>query len=146
MASFSFVEDMAGIDWAELKQVLVADDFDNGRTPAQLAASFGNSAVAVIAYAHEPDRPPRIVGTARALSDGVCNAYVVDVWTHSGYRLRGIGRTLIERLLHRLPGQHVYLWTDTAPEFYTRLGFRPVDAVGMAKVVGRWLDNTPLPD
>lgn len=145
MSSFSYVENLDGeIDWQEMKQALVADNFDNGRTPAQLATSFGNSTVSIIAFAHEPNRRPRLIGTARALSDGVCNAYVVDVWTHSNYRRQGVARTMLERLLRRLPGQHVYLWTDSAPEFYARLGFRRVEAVGMATVVGKWLDNTPL--
>ena len=64
------------VDWQEMKSTLAADYFDNGRTPKQLRESFENSQAIVIAYANE-----RIIGTARVLSDGVCNAYVVDVWT-----------------------------------------------------------------
>ncbi len=143
MTVFSYVEELDQVDWDEMKQALIADDFDNGRTPAQLAASFRNS-VSIIAYATAPNHAPRLIGTARALSDGICNAYVVDVWTHSGYRRRGVARTMLTRLLRRLPGQHVYLWTDSAPEFYARLGFERQESVGMAMVVGQWLDNTPL--
>jgi predicted GNAT family acetyltransferase len=89
----------------------------------------------VIAYAGD-----EIVGKARALSDGVCNAYVVDVWTYSPYRGRGIARTMIEQLLHRLPGQHVYLFTDTAVGLYEKVGFKPQE-IGMGRVVGEWLVN-----
>jgi GNAT superfamily N-acetyltransferase len=142
---FTYVETLDGVDWEEMKRALAEDNFDNGRTPAQLATSFRNS-VSIIAYAAAPNRPPRLIGTARALTDGICNAYVVDVWTHSDYRRRGVARTMLTRLLRRLPGQHVYLWTDSAPDFYTRLGFEREASVGMATVVGEWLNNAPLPD
>ena len=69
-----------------MKAVLQQDDFDNGRSPAQLQASFERSASVCIVYAGAD-----IIGTARALSDGVCNAYVVDVWTLSAWRRQGIG-------------------------------------------------------
>ncbi len=52
-----------------------------------------------------------MVGTARVLSDGVCNAYLLDVWTQSTYRRRGIGSTMVEALSDTVPGQHVALFT-----------------------------------
>ena len=131
----TFKRDLEGVDWEEMKAVVNADDFDNGRSPEQLRASFSNSYATCIAYADG-----RIVGTARALSDGVCNAYVVDVWTHSALRRQGIGRKMMEILMSQLPGQHVYLFTDDAVEFYRRLGFKEWD-IGMGRVVGQWLDN-----
>jgi GNAT superfamily N-acetyltransferase len=134
MAEITYKLDCEGVDWAAMKVALVADDFDNGRSPAQLEASFRNSAVPVIAYAGD-----RIVGTARALSDGVCNAYVVDVWTDSAYRKQGVARSMIELMLEKLSGQHVFLWTDDAEGFYKKIGFRVRDCVGLEKVVGQWL-------
>src|SRR5690606_4903989 len=127
-----------GIDWQEMKRVLVEDDFDNGRTPEQLERSFANSHSFCVAYSGG-----RMIGTARVLSDGVCNAYVVDVWTHSDFRRQAVATRMMEALLHELPGQHVYLFTDDAVDFYTTLGFRP-QGTGLARVIGRWLDNTPL--
>lgn len=127
--------DLAGVDWHEMKAVLKADSFDNGRIPAQLEESFRNSYAAVIAY-HNGE----LVGTARALSDGVCNAYIVDVWTLSRYRHLGIGSRMMEILLDQLVGQHVYLFTDDAVEFYEKIGFER-QATGMGKVVGTWLEN-----
>jgi GNAT superfamily N-acetyltransferase len=135
LAGITLREQMNGVDWAALKAVLHADDFDNGRTPAQLAASFHNS-LAVIAYVDD-----QIIGTARALSDGVCNAYIVDVWTYTPYRRRGVARAMLERLLARLRGQHVFLWTDDAVAFYAQLGFERSPAVGMEMVSGTWLVN-----
>ena len=125
--------ELGGVDWAQLKATLVADDFDNGRTPEELRESFERSHAAVVAHDGE-----RIVGTARALSDGVCNAYIVDVWTLSAYRRRGVAREMIRLLEARLEGQHVYLFSEDAAGFYERLGYAE-QPVGLSKVVGRWL-------
>jgi GNAT superfamily N-acetyltransferase len=136
MAVITYKMDCEGVDWSAMKSALVADDFDNGRTPAQLERSFRNSAVVAIAYAGE-----RIIGTGRALSDGVCNAYIVDVWTETPFRRQGVARTMIERMLERLQGQHVFLWTDDAAAFYKRIGFSDCNCTGLHKVVGEWLVN-----
>ncbi len=127
-----------GIDWAALKQALLEDDFDNGRTPAQLRQSCAGSAVNVFALL-----AGHVIGTVRVLSDGVCNAYMVDVWTQTPYRRRGIARRMIELALAQLPGQHVYLFTDSAEELYRGLGFTP-QGIGMGRVVGEWL-QIPAP-
>lgn len=127
-----------GIDWVTLKAELSADHFDNGRTPEQMERSFRASFRCV--YARDAER---IIGTARVLSDGVCNAYVVDMWTHSTYRRRGIGRHMIEILCEALAGQHVYLFTDDQREFYAACGFARRGA-GMERIVGRWLQNDSL--
>jgi GNAT superfamily N-acetyltransferase len=97
---------LEGIDWAQAKADLAADDFDNGRTPEALRRSFEQSEH--VAFARDG---VRVVGMARLLSDGVCNAYLLDVWTASPYRRRGIGSAMVRRLLERLPGQHVGLQT-----------------------------------
>ena len=139
MTVITYKDDPDGVDWAGMKEALSEDDFDNGRTSAQLETSFKNSAHLCLAYAEG-----RLVGTARALSDGVCNGYIVDVWTLSAYRRQGIASAMMRRLLDRMPGQHVYLFSDDAADFYKKAGFteRPV---GLEVVVGRWLENDPLP-
>lgn len=78
----------------------------------------------------------------RALSDGVGNAYIVDGWTHSEFRHQGIARHMMELVLERLPGQHVYLFTDDdAIGFYEKIGFKR-QGIGVFQVVGTYLDNT----
>jgi len=129
----NYKTDLHEVDWRKLKSTLSADHFDNGRNPAQLEESFRNSYATVIAQLDG-----KVIGTARVLSDGVCNAYIVDVWTLSDYRRRGIARQMMERLLSQLEGQHVYLFTDDAVGFYEKLGFEP-QAIGMGKVEGTWL-------
>src|ERR1044072_7747571 len=112
-------DDLDGIDWTAAKADLVADDFDNGRAPAALQRSFEQSQH--VAIARDGDRG---VGMARVLSDGVCNAYLVDAWTASSHRRRGIASSMIRSLTAKIPGQHLGLQTDTAHDLYRSLGFR----------------------
>lgn len=124
-----------GIDWEQVKADLTADKFDNGRSARALRLSFEQSQH--VAIARDGDR---VVGTARLLSDGVCNAYLLDVWTASAFRRRGIASAMIERLRAAVPGQHIGLQTDDAQELYASLGFKPQPEFWSA-VAGRWLDN-----
>jgi predicted GNAT family acetyltransferase len=126
-----------GIDWEVLKGRLDADNFDNGRTPEELRRSFDASHSVVIAWLGA-----EVVGTARMLADGVCNAYLVDVWTDSRYRRRGIGTEMVVRLMEKVPGHHIGLFSADHPEFYTSLGFQE-ERVGMSKVAGLWLNRYP---
>ncbi|NJN50477.1 MAG: GNAT family N-acetyltransferase [Gammaproteobacteria bacterium] len=131
----SYRADLAGVDWERLRQDLIDDGFHNGRTTDQLRRSFENSAVVAMAF-----EGARCIGNGRLLSDGVGNAYVVDVWTHSALRCRGIAKTLMQMLLDAVPGQHVYLQTDDAVAFYEKLGFVE-QPKGMMRIVGRYLDD-----
>ena len=135
----TFRDDLDGVDWAALKSDLAADRFDNGRSAEGLRRSFEASPLVAIAW-----HGRRVVGTARALTDGVCNAYVVDVWTRSDLRRRGIGRELMRMLTARLGGQHVALFSSDATAFYAALQFGP-EAGGLSKVVGRWLQRDAPP-
>jgi ribosomal protein S18 acetylase RimI-like enzyme len=125
------------IDWEALRSDLIADDFHNGRSIQQLQTSFKNSQVQVYVLDET-----RCIASARALSDGICNAYVIDVWTHSDYRQLGIASKMMEMLIAACPGQHIYLFTDDAVDFYKKNGFveRPV---GLEIVSGEWLQNKP---
>lgn len=132
----SYKRDLNNVDWEEMKKTLSQDKFDNGRSPQQLRASFVNSYATCIAYAKN-----RIIGTARVLSDGICNAYIVDVWTFTPYRRQGIAATMMRMLLEELQGQHVCLFTDDALNFYKKLGFSEGETC-MEQVIGKWLVKT----
>jgi predicted GNAT family acetyltransferase len=126
---------LEGIDWVRAKADLGADDFDNGRSAEALRRSFEQSQH--VAFAHDGDH---VVGMARLLSDGVCNAYLVDVWTLTSHRRQGIASAMIRALAEQVPGQHIGLQTDDAQEFYASLGFKPQPDF-LSLVVGEWLDN-----
>lgn len=126
---------LAGVDWAQAKADLSADDFDNGRSAEALRRSFERSQH--VAIARDGDR---VVGMARLLSDGVCNAYLVDVWTASSHRRQGIASAMMRLLIDAVPGQHIGLQTSDAQALYESLGFRPQPEF-WSLVSGTWLDN-----
>lgn len=135
MTAITYKTDPDGVNWQEMFDLLIEDDFHNGRTLEQYRVSFENSYAICIAYADG-----RIIGTVRVLSDGVCNAYIVDVWTYSSYRKQGIARRMMDIVMQKLEGQHVYLFTDDVVDFYEKLGFQ-AQHTGMGRVVGNWLQN-----
>ena len=128
-------ESLERIDWAQAKADLTADDFDNGRSPGRCGHRSNDPKHVVIARDGD-----RVVGMARLLSDGVCNAYLLDVWTMSAYRRQGIGAAMVRQLMARVPGQHIGLQTDDAEAFYTSLGYQH-QPVFMSAIAGEWLVN-----
>jgi ribosomal protein S18 acetylase RimI-like enzyme len=70
----------------------------------------------------------RLVGFARAISDGATNAYISTVAVLPEYQKRGIGREVIQRLIAGHAGlQFVLHANETAYPFYLHLdlGFEP---------------------
>ena len=130
-----FHENSDNVNWEQLRKDLTDDEFHNGRTTHQLKLSFENSQLQ--AYANDRER---CIGTARALSDGVGNAYIIDVWTQSSYRKQGIATEMMEMMMRKCPGQHIYLQTDDAIQFYRDLGFND-QPLGMSLVIGDYLQN-----
>ena len=130
-----FETQLDAVDWEALRLELIDDNFHNGRSTLQLKESFENSSHCVMAF-----EGLRCIGTVRALSDGVGNAYVVDLWTLSSFRNTGTGTKLMQLLLKELPGQHVYLQTEDAIDFYQRMGFKK-QPEGLSIIVGTYLGN-----
>ncbi len=128
-------EDLERVDWDRAKARLAADAFDNGRSPAALRLSFEQSSHVALAWVDG-----ELVGMARLLSDGVCNAYLVDVWTDSEHRRQGVASQMMRHLMAKVPGQHIGLQTDDAQAFYASLGFRPQPEF-LSLVIGEWLGN-----
>jgi ribosomal protein S18 acetylase RimI-like enzyme len=75
------------------------------------------------------------------LGAGEGNAYLLDVWTKSAYRRRGIASEMVLYLAAQVPGQHIGLQTDDAEGFYEHLGFRRQPHF-MSRISGTWLDNS----
>ncbi len=127
--------DVEEVDWVALREALIKDNFDNGRTAEEYELSARGSHTNVYAVVNG-----EVVGNARLLSDGLCNAYIVDVWTRSDLRREGIASKMMDLLCSKCQGQHVYLFTDDMEPFYESLGFE-AQPTGMSKVVGTWLNR-----
>ena len=71
---------------------------------------------------------PRLVGFARAISDGVTNAYVSTVVVDPELRGYGIGRELIRRLMAGRDGITFVLHArPEVTEFYVKCGYSPAE-------------------
>lgn len=69
----------------------------------------------------------RLIGFARATSDGIYRATIWDVVVHPDYQGAGLGRKLVETVLmhpHVNRAERVYLMTTKQQHFYKRIGFQ----------------------
>jgi GNAT superfamily N-acetyltransferase len=69
----------------------------------------------------------RMVGFARALSDGCALAYLADVYVAPGHRGQHLGYALVDEMIERGPGADFrwMLHTADAHDLYRRFGFEP---------------------
>ena len=132
----TFASNTNDVDWEQLKIDLIRDDFHNGRTTGQLRLSFENSSFVAMGFDGK-----HCVANGRMLSDGVGNAMIVDVWTHSKYRRQGVATKVMQILIAAAPGQHIYLQSDDAVDFYIKLGFQK-QPEGLSIISGKYLENT----
>ncbi|MCL2381109.1 MAG: GNAT family N-acetyltransferase [Treponema sp.] len=69
----------------------------------------------------------RLIGMGRAISDGVCDAYIQDVSVLSEFRGRGIGALIVDELVKCLKSKHInwigLISEPKAVSFYQRYGF-----------------------
>ncbi len=133
--TYSYLTDPTSVNWEALKAALVASDFCNGRSSDEYRQSAQGSHLNVYVYFGD-----EIIGNARILSDGVCNAYIIDVWTHPVHRRRGVASKMLQILKNSVQGQHIYLQTDDVQELYRNSGFQD-QPHGMGTVVGSWLNR-----
>ena len=75
------------------------------------------------------DEHGRQVGFARALSDGICDAYLADVYVLPAHRGRGLGKRLVATMIDEGPGAHLRwtLFTRDAHTLYEQFGFATGD-------------------
>ncbi|MFN5855129.1 MAG: GNAT family N-acetyltransferase [Pseudanabaenaceae cyanobacterium] len=91
------------------------------RSVAQLAIALANSCPVVTVWDGE-----RLIGHARATSDGVYRATIWDVVIDPEYQGFGLGRKLVQTVLAHGRMRHVervYLMTTQQQKFYERIGF-----------------------
>jgi len=96
-----------------------------GRSLQDLRRMLAGSAAVVSLW-----RGRRLVGFGRASSDGVFRAVLWDVVIPEDLQGQGLGRQLVEALLHTPPlrgVERVYLMTTNSAGFYEQLGFERVE-------------------
>ena len=75
------------------------------------------------------------VGFARAVSDGVCDAYLADVYVLEEHRGHGLGKTLIEQMVEGGDGANFRwtLFTADAHGLYEQYGFTAPNFTAMVR-------------
>ncbi|MFJ4654548.1 GNAT family N-acetyltransferase [Nocardia sp. NPDC088792] len=120
--SYSWVDDLADIDLAELSNLYRIAPLGN-KPPHILETVFGNSRFVSFVYS-----AGTLVGAGRVLADGLDCAYIADIAVHPGHQGHGLGTDIIDRLVQRCRGHRkILLYANPGTEdFYRRLGFLPM--------------------
>jgi N-acetylglutamate synthase-like GNAT family acetyltransferase len=118
-----FSDSKAEIDVDRLQELFNLGAFwGQNRKVEDLQTAIENSQVAVSMWDGD-----KLVGIARATSDGVFRATIWDVVIHPDYRGFGFGKTLVEKLLANsfmCRVERIYLTTTYQQKFYEKLGFQ----------------------
>ncbi|MEL7474942.1 MAG: GNAT family N-acetyltransferase [Cyanobacteria bacterium J06642_12] len=136
-----FSLDAADIDFDQLLELFRRNAFwasDRCRDDLERAVAHSHPVVTV----WDGDR---LIGFARATSDGVYRAVLWDVVIDGDYRKQGLGRKLVETLIAHPDMQRVervYLFTTYQQDFYRRIGFEENTSSTMV-LMGQTLEFIP---
>lgn len=107
------------IDWSALAELL-RRGFNQERPIEIVERVFMGSFACCFAWHGD-----KLIGAARAISDGVTSSAIYDVVVDPDFQGQGIGKRLMETILDRLPKRSVMLVSTYGNEgFYRTLGFR----------------------
>jgi ribosomal protein S18 acetylase RimI-like enzyme len=117
-----FCDRKSRIDYAQLQELFRLGAFwAKDRKIENLEVAIANSEPVITVWDGQ-----RLIGFARATSDGVYRATIWDVVIHPDYQGAGLGRKLVETVLShpRMSRvERVYLMTTHQQHFYERIGF-----------------------
>jgi GNAT superfamily N-acetyltransferase len=127
-----WVHDTGEVDWDELSDLYTRAPLGI-KPPDALRTVFGNSMYVCFVYAGGA-----LVGAGRALADGLDCAYIADVAVDPDHQGRGLGRSIIRRLVEMAQGhKKIILYANPGTEgFYESLGF-----LHMNTAMAIWHDN-----
>ncbi|MEO0966889.1 MAG: GNAT family N-acetyltransferase [Cyanobacteria bacterium J06639_18] len=118
-----FSDRKSDIDLVQLQQLFnLAAFWAKNRKISDLSTAIANSQPVITVW----DRG-KMIGTARATSDGIYRATIWDVVVHPKYRGIGLGSKLVETILshpHIRKVERVYLMTTHQQSFYEKIGFQ----------------------
>lgn len=132
-----FCDRQSVVDLNQLQELFQATAFwAKDRRIEDLAVAIANSDPVITVW----DRA-RLIGFARATSDGVYRATIWDVVIHPDYQGAGLGRKLVQTVLSHprmCRVERVYLMTTHQQSFYERIGFQANSTTTMV------LHNQPI--
>ena len=139
--SIRLVTDKENVDYQAVADIL--DHFGLSHFDAATEEKIFKNSYAT-AFIYDVDQ---VVGCARAISDGVCQAAIYNVALLEGYQGQQLGRKLIDSLLEQVKGCNVILYTHPKTvSMYEKMGFRR-QKTGMAIYNGnaeslKWMEDT----
>lgn len=112
-------QDIENVDWQAVADVYA--ETLGPENPAQLERTWARSYATLLAYADG-----RLVGAARAISDGEREALIVGVVVLPSYQRKGIGSRMMAALTEAVKGTAILLTCeeDENVSFYEKAGFR----------------------
>ena len=120
-------DDLARLDVDAVWEFLSTEAYwGRSRTRADFEAQLATAWRIVAAYEAATGR---LVGFARAISDGVAYGYLSDVFVTADARGTGLGKELVATMIDRGPGAG-FRWslhTTDAHGLYRQFGFAPPD-------------------
>jgi ribosomal protein S18 acetylase RimI-like enzyme len=117
-----FSERPSEIDIYQLQNLFnIATFWAKGRSIEDLGIAIANSEPVISVWDRE-----RLIGFARATSDGIYRATIWDVVIHPEYQGNGLGIKLVETVLThpQMQVERVYLMTTHQQAFYEKIGFQ----------------------
>jgi len=120
--NIKFYTDKAKVNLEQLQELFNLSTFwAQNRTMEDLEFAISNSNPVVTVW-----DGAKLIGLARATSDGVYRATIWDVVIHKDYQGRGLGARLVKTILaHPLLAkvERIYLMTTHQQKFYQGMGF-----------------------
>lgn len=140
-----FCDRRTQVDFQQLQALFnLAAFWARDRRPEDLQIAIANSNPVITAWDTNLKAFPheqRMIGFARATSDGIYRATIWDVVIHPDYQGAGLGRKLVQTVISH-PNlsrvERVYLMTTHQQEFYKKIGFESNTSTTMV------LHNQPM--
>lgn len=119
----------SNIDVSSDELIRIFNSVGWSKNPEDIVSAFRNSYY-VTAY-----DDGKLVGFARAISDGHYYTGIYDVVVEPSYQNKGIAKELMKMLLRRFKGTYFFLsYTPGNKEFYERCGFEELSS-------GMWIER-----
>ena len=117
-----------GLD--EIRSLFETVDWQVRRYPEKIVSAIPHYARIYTAWDGE-----KLIGLICSLDDGAITAYIHYLLVHPDYRGRGVGKTLLRKMLAAYEGfLRVELVADPAAVgYYASEGFKTLDAVSMCR-------------
>lgn len=119
--------DTSNINWREVRGVIEKAGLST-RSVEITQRAFENSYRTVFVFDSH-----HLIGTGRAISDGVSQAAIYDIAVLPQYQKQGIGKIIMGKLQEGLSDMNILLYANpTAVSFYRKLGYSNM-LTGMAR-------------